>query len=467
MSERGNASVPGSPLAGFQWRAAAALLAVLFIVPVLKNDGIGQTAAAGVIIEIDGPIGPATADYVERSLKESQDRGVALAIIRLDTPGGLDLSMRSIVRAIMASPITVVAYVAPGGARAASAGTYILYASHVAAMAPGTNIGAATPVQIGGGAPKLPSPDEGEDEKKPEHPTIADKSVSDAIAYIRSLAQTRGRNVDWAEKAVSEAASLSAEDALAENVIEIIAVDMADLMNQLDGRTVTLPAGPVTLATRGIALEQLAPDWRTQLLSVITNPNVAYILMLIGIYGLILEFYNPGILIAGITGSICLLLALYAFQLLPISYTGLALILLGTGLMVAEAFAPSFGALGLGGAAAFVLGSIMLIDTDAPGFGVSPILIGSIAAVSAGLFLFVIMMLMRARQRAVVTGPEEMIDSRAEVIDWQGRKGRVRAHGEIWRAEADQELPPGQAVRVTDIDGLTLTVLPLKEEDPQ
>ena len=467
MFEYRNASDFRSLLAGFQRVVVAALLAVCFVVLIPAKDAGSQAASTAVIIDIDGPIGPATADYVERSLKEAQDRGVPLAVLRLDTPGGLDLSMRTIVQAIMASPIPVVAYVAPGGARAASAGTYILYASHVAAMAPGTNIGAATPVQIGGGAPKLPSSGEGEDKEKPEHPTIADKTVSDAVAYLRSLAQTRGRNVEWAEKAVSEAASLSAEDALAENVIEIVAVDMADLMGQLDGRTVALPAGSVTLATRGMTLERLEPDWRTQLLSVITNPNVAYILMLIGIYGLVLEFYNPGIFVAGITGAICLLLALYAFQLLPINYTGLALIMLGTGLMVAEAFAPSFGVLGLGGAAAFVLGSVMLIDPDTPDLEVSPILIGSVATVSAGLFLFVITMLMRARTRAVVSGPEEMIDSRAEVIDWQGKKGHVRAHGEIWKAQADQELPPGQTVKVAAIDGLTLTVLPMQKEEPQ
>ena len=442
---------------------------LVFILPLLVAgpEAVGQSQPVGIIIEIDGPIGPATADYVERNLNKGAQRGVSLAILRLDTPGGLDLSMRTIIQAIMESPVPVVVYVAPSGAHAASAGTYILYASHVAAMAPGTNIGAATPVQIGGGPPKLPSLTDEEEAAKPDYPTIADKSVSDAKAYIRSLAQARGRNVEWAEKAVSEAASLSADEALAENVIEIIAIDMADLMRQLDGRVVSLPAGKVTLMTRGLLLERIEPDWRTQLLSVITNPNVAYILLLIGIYGLVLEFYNPGIMVAGITGVICLLLALYALQLLPISYTGLALVLLGVALMVAEAFAPSFGMLGIGGAVAFVLGSVMLIDVDAPGFDVSPVLIGSIATVSAGLFLFVIMMLMRARSREVVSGPEDMINARAEVLDWQGTAGHVRAHGEIWKAEADREFPPGEKVRIASIDGLTLTILPIQKEDPQ
>ncbi len=443
------------------------ILVFVLALLVAGPDTRGQTQPVGIIIEIDGPIGPATADYVERTLKQGAERGVPLAILRLDTPGGLDLSMRTIVQAIMVSPFAVVVYVAPSGAHAASAGTYILYASHLAAMAPGTNIGAATPVQIGGGPPRLPSISGDEEQEKPKYPTIADKSVSDAKAYIRSLAQARGRNVVWAEKAVSEAASLSADEALAENVIEIIATDMADLMRQLDGRVVGLPSGQTTLRTEGLLLESIEPDWRTKLLSVITNPNVAYILLIIGIYGLVLEFYNPGIMIAGITGVICLLLALYAVQLLPISYTGLALILLGIALMVAEAFAPSFGLLGIGGAVAFVLGSVMLIDVDAPGFGVSPVLIGSLATVSAGLFLFVILMLMRARSRAVVSGPEEMINSLAEVLDWREKNGHVRAHGEIWKAESDREIRPGTKVRITSIDGLILTILPVSEEDSQ
>lgn len=441
-----------------------AIYALLFL---LVTSVGSQAADTAIIVEIDGPIGPATAEYVERSLNTAHDRGAVMVILRLDTPGGLDTSMRAIIQAILASSMPVIGYVAPSGARAASAGTFILYASHVTAMAPGTNIGAATPVQIGGGLPNLPSPDDAVEAEKPAHPTIEDKTVSDSVAYIRSLAQMRGRNVDWAEKAVREAASLSATDALAEGVVDLVAADMSNLMLQLDGRVIELPAGEVTLKTRGITLELLGPDWRTRILSVITNPNVAYILMLIGIYGLILEFYNPGIFIAGITGAISLLLALYAFQLLPVNYSGLALIILGTALMVAEVFAPSFGALGLGGAAAFVLGSVLLFDSDTPGLEVSPVLIGSVATVSAGLFLFVITMLMRARQRAIVTGPEEMISSRADVIDWDGTKGHVRVHGEIWNAQSNQKFSPGQTVKVSAIDGLTLTVLPSEKENSQ
>ena len=440
------------------------MLAVCALLFLLMSSVVSRAEGTAFIIEIDGAIGPATAEYVERSLSTAHDRAGAMVILRLDTPGGLGTSMRTIIQAILASPVPVISYVAPSGARAASAGTYIVYASHVAAMAPGTNIGAATPVLTGGGFPELPSPDDGTETEKAAHPTIEDKAVSDSVAYIRSLAQMRGRNVEWAERAVREAASLSATDALTEKVIDLIAVDMSDLMMQLDGRSVAVTTGKVTLDTRGVTLELLEPDWRTRFLSIITNPNVAYILMLIGIYGLVLEFYNPGIFVAGITGAICLLLALYAFQLLPVNYSGLALIVLGVALMVAEVFDPGFGVVGVGGVAAFVLGSVMLFDSDTPGLEVSPVLIGSVATVSAGLFLFVIMMLMRARQRKVVTGPEEMINSRAEVTDWNGNKGHVHVHGEIWKAQSDRRFLPGQAVKVSAIDGLTLIVSQIEKE---
>lgn len=426
-----------------------------------------QTSRTALLAELDGAIGPASADYVSRAIDAARDRNAALIVLRIDTPGGLDTSMRVIVRDILSAPVPIIGYVAPSGARAASAGTYILYATHVAAMAPGTDLGAATPVQIGGGGllPRAPSGDDKE-EDKPETPTIKEKAVSEAVAYIRALAQMRGRNVEWAEKAVREAASLSAEDALTEGVINILARDTADLLAQLDGRLVSTIVGETILDTEGLTLDRYEPDWRTRFLSVITNPNVAYILLLIGVYGILLEFYSPGVLVPGITGVICLLLAFYALHVLPISYAGLALLFLGLALMVGEAFVPSFGALGLGGAVAFVIGSVMLIDTEAPGFQVSRMLIGSIAAVSAGLFLFVMMMMLRARRRAVVTGPEELVQSRGEVIDWQGTRGRVRVHGEIWKARAARALAAGRPVRVVSIEGLTLVVEP-QGEPPQ
>lgn len=433
----------------------------------LQSNATAQNEGVALLVELEGPIGPAASDYVSRALETAQEVNAKLVILRVDTPGGLDTSTRDIIRDILASPVPVVGYVAPSGARAASAGTYILYAAHVAAMAPGTNIGAATPIRIGGGLPGLPASDEKKDEEASKHPTLEDKIISDSVAYIRSLAQMRGRNVEWAEQAVREAASISAEDALAKRVIEILATDISDLLTQLDGRTVQAAFGIQALATQGLAVTLQEPDWRTRLLAVITNPNIAYILMLIGIYGLIFELYSPGGIVPGVAGAICLALALYALNILPINYAGLALLILGVSLMVTEAFVPSFGALGLGGATAFVIGSIMLFDIEAPGFQLSPVLIGSVAAVTSGLFVFVMMMMMRARQRPVATGPEELLHSRAEVIEWHDRQGRVRVHGELWKACAEEPLNPGSTVDVTGIDGLTLVVSPQKEESDQ
>ena len=433
-----------------------------------------ENAREVLLLDLKGPVGPAASDYLDRGLDRALDRNAALVILRIDTPGGLDTSTREMIQHILASPIPVAAYVAPSGARAASAGAYLVLASHVAAMAPGTNLGAATPIQIGG--PGLPVPqrrpvepepqeeatgEEGGTERPPTaapSPTLEDKMVSDAAAYLRGLARMRGRNADWAERSVREAASLSYDEALAEGVIDLVAANPNDLLSQVDGRTVIVREDPRVLRTAGLAVVSLEPDWRTTLLAIITNPNVAYVLMLIGIYGIILEFYSPGLFVPGVTGAICLLLAFYAFNVLPINYAGLALLLLGVALMVGEAFVPSFGALGLGGAAAFVIGSVMLLETDVPGYEISWKLIGSIAAVSAGLFLLVILLLMRSRRRAVVSGPEEMIGSQGRVVDWSGEDGHVRIHGEIWRARSANSLQPGRAVRVANIDDLILVV---------
>jgi len=441
-------------------------------------DGSAQSTAApaapAVILDIRGGIGPATSDHIKRGLEDAAAAGAPVVVLRIDTPGGLDSAMRDIVKAILASPVPVVGYVAPSGARAASAGTYILYATHIAAMAPGTDLGAATPVSIGGGgeSPKSPGLPFGEKPAKKDgdkdaadnapsaHPTMRDKAVSEAVAYIRSLAELRGRNADWAAEAVRKAASLSAKKALESDVIDLIAPDINALLAAIDGRKV-MAAGTIrTLHTKGIATNVIEPDWRTELLGVITDPNVAYILMIVGIYGIIFEFYHPGLVVPGTVGAISLLLALYAFNVLPINYVGLGLILLGTALMVAEAFVPSFGALGIGGVAAFVVGSVMLMDADVPGFHVYMPLIAAIATVSAGLFVFVGVMLMRARRRAVVTGPEEMIGMSGEVVSWSGQSGRVRTHGEIWQARAMNELALGSQVRVRERDGLVLLVEP-------
>lgn len=420
-------------------------------------------AAAGaggeaIMVEIDGAIGPATSAYVDGAIAEAENRGARLVVLRLDTPGGLDTAMRAIVKAINASPVPVVGFVAPSGARAASAGTYILYACHVAAMAPGTNLGAATPIQIGalpGGTPETKPADQPAGGDAATH-----KLVNDAAAYLRSLAQLRGRNADWAEQAVRSGASLSAEEAVALGVADLLAADLGDLLAKLAGRRVWTVAGEVTLATQGLTRVAVAPDWQNRLLSILSNPNVAYILMLVGIYGLIYEFSTPGAVLPGVAGVMCLVLALYAFQLLPINYAGVALMLLGLALMVTEAFVPSFGALGLGGVASFVLGSLILIDTQAPGFGLSLALILTLALTSAALLILVVGMAVKARRRPVVSGAEELLGATGVALSGFPGPGSVRLHGEVWAARSAAALAPGQVVKVTGREGLVLLVAP-------
>ncbi|MEN8259406.1 MAG: nodulation protein NfeD [Pseudomonadota bacterium] len=432
-----------------------------------KDDAVQRSSSLAVQIDIDGAIGPATTDYVVRAIDKAVERNADLIILRMDTPGGLDSAMRDIIKKILASPVPVVSYVSPGGARAASAGTYILYASHVAAMAPGTNLGAATPVQIGAprgfGEEKEPEKgkekaDSDREKRKVSDDPMTHKIVNDAVAYIRGLAKMRGRNQEWAEKAVREAASLPAEEAKGLNVIDLVAVDTAELLRQLNGRKVNVLGREITLETTGMILQRIEPDWRNELLAVITNPNVAYILLLIGIYGLIFEFSSPGAVVPGTVGAICLLLALFAFQVLPINYAGLALILLGIALMVAEAFVPSVGVLGIGGVAAFVIGSIILMDTDIEGYGVNPALIGAFALSGALFFILALGMLIRSRRKRVVSGREGLIGGMGTALnDFEGF-GTIRIHSESWTARSDAPLKKGDRVRVTGMDGLVLSV---------
>lgn len=419
-------------------------------------------------LEINTVIGPASADYIERNLQRAIDEKASALIISMDTPGGLDTSMRQIIKRIIASPIPVISYVAPSGARAASAGTYILYASHIAAMAPATNLGAATPVQIGGFGgfdddKKDKNDHNGDTEKnKPLSDPMTHKMINDAAAYIRGLAKMHGRNEQWAEKAVREAASLSAEEALKLNVIDIIAKDIDDLVRQLNGRKIKVKNKEITLNTDQVDIKRIAPDWRNEFLAVITNPSIAYILLLVGIYGLVFEFSNPGSIVPGTIGGICLLLALYSLQLLPINYAGIALILLGIALMTAEAFVPSFGILGLGGVVAFVIGSIILMDTDVPGFGIDLGLIAGFALSSAAFFIIALGLLIKSRHKPVVSGKEEMLGSIGVVLNDFSGTGMVRVHSENWQASCDRPLHKNEKVRVIGIDGLLLRVRPIQ-----
>lgn len=495
-------------------RKAVVFLLLLLVVMLWARDARGQEPAvdpevspdrAAIVLDVQGPIGPATRDFLTRSLETAAEREAALVIIRMDTPGGLDASTRDIIKAILNSSVPVATYVAPEGARAASAGTYILYASHVAVMSPATNVGAATPVSMVGGAPAPggqppqqddkakkkdradqnaeaadgdaahgeraeDSADDSADDSTDDSTDADDESVpgdamtkkvvNDAVAYIRGLADKRGRNADWAERAVREADSITSEKALELGVIDFIADNVGDLLEQADGMTVEVLDRDVELDTSGLVIEQLEPDWRNELLGVITSPTIAYLLLLIGVYGLILEGYNPGAVLPGVVGAICLLMALYALQMLPVNYAGLGLILLGIILIIAEVMAPSFGALGFGGIISIVIGSIILIDTDVPGFGVSRPLIGSIAAVASAGLLAVIWFAVRARHRPVVSGREELVGAAGTALEDFDGEGHVYIHSERWNAIAESPVRANQDVVVTGRDGLTLKVRP-------
>jgi membrane-bound serine protease (ClpP class) len=427
----------------------------------------GEPRVAAVIA-LDGSVGPGAAGYVVRSLREAQRQEAGAVVLQLDTPGGLDSAMRDIIRAILASPVPVLAYVAPSGARAASAGTYIVYAAALAAMAPSTNLGAATPVSLFGPTP-LPRPETAPagEGRKADH-SAADNSPSalltkvtnDAAAYIRGLATLHGHNADWAEKAVREAVSLPYDAALAQRVIDLIASDLPDLLAKADGRTVIVQNRPRQLATAGLKVVYLEPTWRDQLLGLLTDPSVVYLLLLAGVFGIAFEFSHPGVFAPGVIGTICLLVGGYGLNLLPIDYTGLALTLLGIGLMSAEAFVPAFGAFVLGGAAAFAIGSVMMFDMPGARISLSVVLGGTLA--SAALFGVVLTLLLRARRRPVVTGATALTGLSGSVIGWNGTEGEVLVQGERWRARAGGPVQAGETVRVVSRDGLTLFVEPMR-----
>jgi len=437
------------------------MLVIMAAAALALRPTLAAAADRAIVLEIDGAIGPPLADYIVRELTAARADETRLIILRMNTPGGLDTSMRKIISAILASPAPVATYVAPNGARAASAGTYIAYASAIAAMAPGTNIGAATPIQLGGN-PLFPSDQKSQKDQKDAKPgepadTETRKIINDAVAYIRSLAAFNGRNADWATDAVRSAASLPASEALALHVIDVIADDVPDLLRKIDGREVTIAGKPQRLATAGLDIVVRPPDWQTELLMLVTNPNVAFILMLIGVYGLILEFFNPGAVAPGLIGAISLLVALYALAFMPINYAGAALVLLGVALMIAEVHIGAFGALGVGGIAAFVIGAVMMFPAHAPGFTLSGGVIAGTALGTAALFLLALVALLR-RKRPVVTGHEALIGAEGETVTWQDGEGRVRVKGEIWLARAAAPLAAGSRVKIVGRDGLVLRV---------
>jgi membrane-bound serine protease (ClpP class) len=434
------------------------LLAGGFVVPSPFAGSSALAASRVGVIDLEGPIGPASSAHVKRRFADMQSQNIDLVVLRLDTPGGLVTSMREIIKEILGSPVPVIGFVAPSGAHAASAGTYILYATHIAAMAPGTNLGAATPIMI-----DAPTASDSPDDSQ-EKPTVDDKIISDAVGYIRSLADLRGRNADWAERAVRVAASLPAGEALKLGVIDLVATNLPQLLAKLDGRKIEVDGEVITLDLADREIVELMPSLHTRFLRIITDPTVAYTLLMVGMIGLLIEVALPGLFLPGMIGIASLLVALYAFQLLPVSLVGLGIILLGVILMIVELTLPSFGLIGFSGIVAFVTGSIFLMDTGVPGYGVSRSMIGMLAVVSSSLLMMFLIWIRRLHTLPVLAGPEEMVGAVATVLSWEDDHGRVRMRGTSWAARFDGSLSRGQQVRVTAIDGLTVDVEPVDEE---
>lgn len=452
-------------------------------------------AGTAYVLNLDGALGVATAEYIIGGIEEAESADANVVIIRMDTPGGLMEPMRDIVQAILGSTVPVATYVSPGGARADSAGTYILLASHIAAMAPTTHLGAATPVSLTGEDPGESGDDEelapeSTDEAEGENDTsdgdvasdgepgieedtgqerpdsaMGRKVLNDAIAYIRGLAEAHGRNADWAEDAVRNAATLTASEALELNVIDLVAADQAELLEKMHGREIQLNNESATIDVESVTIKNVEPTWRLKFLNTIASPEITILLLMAGLYGLMFEGYNPGAVIPGVVGVICLLLAAYALQVLPVNYAGLALIIVGLLLVTAEAFVPSFGALGLGGVVAIVFGSIMMFDSGIPGFGISLSFVIAFAMIS-GLFLFWLVQLqLRLSRRGAVSGRESMIGGVGTATDTFTGSGHVWINSESWSARSTTTIEKGQEIRVTAMDGLVLLVEPVSQSE--
>ncbi len=459
------------------------LIGALFTLFFIGSAAGAQAEGTAVVLDMGGAIGVATAEYIIGGIKDAEDRNAEIIVIRMDTPGGLVSSTRDIIQAILGSTVPVVTYISPAGARGDSAGTYILLASHVAAMAPTTHLGAATPVSlIGDDTPGLPEKDDEEEDGESDSESASEsdekkdspvpgsamqrKIMNDAIAYIRGLAEAHGRNADWAEKAVTEAATLTATDALEMNVIDLIAVDQAELFEKIDGREVEVNNRKVTLATATLVIEKIEKTWRIKFLSTIASPEILVLLVTIGVAALWLEGYNPGAIVPGVVGVICLLLAAYAMQVLPVNFAGLALIIVGIVLIVLEAFVPSFGALGIGGIAAFIFGAIMMFDSGIPGFGISVTFVVAIAATTGGLLLWMVSYLVKLRSRGAVSGKGSILGGMGSAMESFSGEGKIWLEGEAWVAHSNVPIEKGQQVVVTAIDGLTLDVEPASEVGP-
>ena len=435
-------------------------LCLLLAIPFLARGSEEKNEA--LVLSIDGTINPAVSDYIRKGFQLAADQDASLLIIRMNTPGGLDASMRDIIQEILSSPIAVVTYVWPDGARAASAGTYILYASHVAAMAPATNLGAATPVQIGGLGNAKDEKEDDPDAAGDSRSTLEKKIINDASAYIKALAEKHNRNDEWAVQAVQEAVSLTAREALELNVINIVAENLEDLLDQLDGFPLIVDGEPVTLMTSEVRVNHFEQSWRYKLLGVISDPTIAYLLLLLGFYGLIYELANPGFLLPGVAGGISLILALYALQLLPVNYSGLVLMILGIGFLIGEAFMPSFGTLGIGGIIAFAAGSLILIDDKTMRVAL-PTIIGT-TAVSAFLVLLLMSRVAMMRRKRIHTGIEAMVGTIGEArSDFTG-SGLVWVNGESWNAQSNVPVKKGEQVKILAVCGLDLIIEPSKED---